>query len=193
MQAKRQNPNFALLSLWSLAKMVIEMVARGVVVSTVWIWVSDKIWTMGVTKKPHSSDTDKTVQLFRNLKPPWGQQFAKCHKHVHFLKGTRLWNFWVNPELKKKDQIKHWTAKISECPGHWVSKTVRILLYFFPGNEFLAKGLWAHSNLQWQQQTQFSPLLLRTMLCLVTITKYCIFLTQEETRTSSHIFCWLKL
>lgn len=105
MQAKRQNPNFALLSLWSLAKMVIEMVARGVVVSTVWIWVSDKIWTMGVTKKPHSSDTDKTVQLFRNLKPPWGQQFAKCHKHVHFLKGTRLWNFWVNPELKKKIRL----------------------------------------------------------------------------------------
>lgn len=50
MQAKRQNLNLALLSLWSLAKMVIEMVARGVVVSTVWIWVSDKIWTMGVTK-----------------------------------------------------------------------------------------------------------------------------------------------
>lgn len=71
-------PNFALLSLWNTAKMVIKVAVRRVS-STVKVWVSDKKWEMRLAKKlmaqTHTGST--AVYNLQNVKTcPFSERYS---------------------------------------------------------------------------------------------------------------------
>lgn len=70
-------PNFALLSLWNIAKMVIKAAVKRVS-NTVKVWVSYKKWEMRLTKKTSWPRHTQVAQLFINFNLTWSQQPTKC-------------------------------------------------------------------------------------------------------------------